>query len=131
MEHFKRISLIEICLAICIGRLFFIHEPTFVDVGILFVAMLGFMHREFQIHKGAVFEEKLAKLRSDVAEMLSDQMSRLNKADDRIDQCVLGVEECKSTQLKLERAADDIKKVISTSNLKTALYTRMRNKESV
>lgn len=126
----KKIGLIEIALSVCIIRLTLPMGPTLFDVGALFVVMLAYMHRRYEENKTIIIKDLIDSQEMRTQKQMEDIGAALMRLSDRIDLHDVRSDEMKGTQEKLARSADDIQKVISTQNLRSAIYTRVRNKET-
>lgn len=109
MNELKKIGLVEIVVIVCIVRIA-IYIPSMPDVLALLSAIAAYSYKKYLESKALAETMKSAT----VFDVLQKQIDALNSQMDSF----------KDTQAQLTKSADDIKKVISTANLGSAIYKR-------
>jgi hypothetical protein len=126
MKRLKDYGLTDMLIVVCIVKLAITQTPSIIDVAALFVGMIGLMHKRYEANKAFVVKELIHNLKADLSNLEAHSKMDLQLLQKQIDETNEKLGSFRITQDKLEKSAEDIKKVISTTNLGNALYKRTR-----
>lgn len=136
----------ELVVLLCISKT--LYDPTPVTAALLLIAVLSYMHKMYEENKKKIIEEqiqhldeklteKIRSLNIEVGSMNARHVLKIDGLQTQLDALKEShvmdlaeidhtLEEFEKTQSKISKNADELQKVISTTNLGNALYTRAR-----
>jgi hypothetical protein len=126
MKKLRDYGLTDMLIVVCIVKLAITQAPSIIDVAALFVGMIGLMHKRYEANKRLIIRDQIEVLGGKLMALEMKHGSKFVELASQIHELNEKLGSFKGTQDKLEKSAEDIKKVISTTNLGNALYKRTR-----